>query len=132
MDPLNEVQIASICHEANRAYCLSIGDESQPEWATAPDWQRVSAINGVRFHLTELRAGRPASPSASHESWLEEKRRDGWIYGPVKDPEKKQHPCFVPYEQLPFNQRLKDYIFSAIVQAFFAGEQSERARMSVA
>ena len=60
MDPLNEVQIASICHEANRAYCLSIGDESQPEWATAPDWQRVSAINGVRFHLTELARWRRA------------------------------------------------------------------------
>ncbi len=97
-DPL---AIAHVCHEANRAYCRTIGDMSQPEWENAPTWQRQSAVNGVHFHMARLNAGIDPSPSASHEAWLAEKTRDGWIYGEVKDPLRKTHPCCVPYEKLP-------------------------------
>jgi hypothetical protein len=105
-------KIARVCHEANRAYCQAIGDFSQPYWDEAPEWQRKSAINGVQFHMDHP----GADPSASHEAWLEEKQRDGWKYGAVKNPDTKEHPCFVPYEQLPVEQRAKDYIFTAIVR----------------
>ena len=33
---------------------------------------------------------------------------------PVKDSEKKEHPCFVRYEELPPAQRYKDTIFGAV------------------
>lgn len=33
---MNVEQIAELCHEINRIYCLSIGDASQPTWADAP------------------------------------------------------------------------------------------------
>ena len=109
----SEVMIAKVCHEANRAYCAAIGDTSQVPWEEAPDWQKQSALNGVRYHLQH-----PGStPADSHQSWLAEKERDGWKHGPVKDPEKKEHPCFVPYEQLPKEQQAKYYIFLAIVRA---------------
>jgi len=121
---MTNVQVARICHEANRAYCLTIGDASQPSWDNAPDWQKSSAMKGVEFHLQNLAAGKKPSPSASHDSWLEEKRLDGWKFGPVKDPAVKEHPCFVPYEELPIEQRLKDYIFSAIVEAFYTAYHS--------
>jgi RyR domain len=111
--------IASVCHEANRAYCRTLGDFSQPEWHDAPDWQRDSAVKGVAFHIGHLSRGEQPSPSASHESWLAQKREEGWKYGPVKDAGKKEHPCFLPYDQLPVEQRLKDYIFAAIVKAFW-------------
>ncbi len=104
-------KIARVCHEANRAYCRSIGDYSQPPWEEAPEWQKKSAIDGVRFHIVHPEAG----PSASHEEWLKAKQADGWKYGAVKDPEKKEHPCFVPFGQLPAEQQSKDYIFTAIV-----------------
>ena len=58
-----------------------------------------------------------SKPSDSHESWLKEKKEDGWKYGKVKDVEKKEHPCFVPYEELPSDQKVKDYVFIAIVDA---------------
>ena len=112
-DDVDHIAIAQVCHEANRAYCQALGDNSQPSWSKAPKWQRESAINGVKF----IQENFDAKPSASHESWMEEKRKDGWSYGPVKDPALKQHPCFVPYDQLPAEQKAKDYIFGAIVRA---------------
>lgn len=110
---MNNVDIATICHEANRAYCQIIGDSSQPSWADAPDWQKRSAINGVNFHLYNPHA----KPSQSHDNWFAEKVADGWKYGPVKDPEKKEHPCCVPYNHLSEEQQVKDKLFKAIVDA---------------
>lgn len=106
-------QLAGICHDANRAYCKSIGDQSQVPWTDAPDWQRGSAINGVKMHLA-----RPwATPEDSHKSWLAQKEAEGWKYGPVKDAEAKTHPCVLPYDQLMVEQRAKDYLFTAICHA---------------
>lgn len=105
--------IARICHEANRAYCLSLKDLTQVSWEYAPEWQRESAIKGVQFIIDNPLA----DPSASHVSWLKEKEETGWKYGPVKDAEKKEHPCCVPYYELPIEQRRKDHIFGAVVRA---------------
>jgi hypothetical protein len=111
---MSEVEkIAEVCHETNRAYCCTIGDDSQLPWAEAPEWQSKSAIDGVK-HVLE---NPDAPPSASHDSWLAEKKVAGWKYGPVKDPEKKEHPCFVPYEDLPEEQKRKDTLFIAVVNA---------------
>jgi hypothetical protein len=105
--------IAQICHEANRAYCKTVNDHTQAPWETAPEWQRQSARNGVRHAVANPDAG----PEASHNSWLEEKRADGWSYGAMKDSGLKTHPCFVSYDELPEFQRRKDSLFIAIVRA---------------
>lgn len=105
--------IAQVAHEINKAFCESIGDNSQPTWGDAPEWQKSSAINGVKFHLENPNAG----PDESHKSWLKQKEEEGWKYGPVKNPETKEHPCFVPYDELPVNQRSKDYLFKQIVHS---------------
>jgi hypothetical protein len=103
---------AQAAHEANRAYCVATGDRSQPSWKDAPEWQKESARNGVVHALS-----RDATPASSHESWLAQKRAEGWTYGPVKDPEKKEHPCFRPYNELPQEQRAKDSLFIRVVRA---------------
>jgi len=105
---------AKICHEANKSFCESIGDFTQLSWDDAPDWQKQSAINGVSFHVDNENT----KPSDSHVSWSKEKIEGGWVYGEVKDAERKTHPCLVPYEQLPIEQQSKDYIFKGIVDAF--------------
>lgn len=106
-------EIAEVCHEVNRAYCAAIGDASQVSWIDAPEWQKESAIKGVLFKIQNPNA----SPERMHASWYTEKAEQGWTYGKVKDPEKKEHPCFVPYAELPQEQRVKDYLFSAVVEA---------------
>lgn len=110
---MNIEQVAKVAHELNKAYCESIGDNSQPTWDSAPEWQKQSAINGVKFHIDNPEA----SPAASHESWYKQKEDEGWRYGKVKNPETKEHPCFVPYEQLPTEQKAKDYIFRQTVHS---------------
>ncbi len=110
---VSDAVIARTCHEANRTYCRSIGDDSQPTWDDAPDWQKDSAIKGVAFHVDNPDAG----ASASHESWFCEKVADGWKYGEVKDAEAKTHPCMVQFVKLPQEQQVKDHIFRSIVHA---------------
>ena len=105
------IAIAKVAHEINRAYCAALGDETQVAWEDAPEWQRASAIAGVEMHLINP----DATPEQSHESWLAQKLADGWEYGEVKDVQKKQHPCCVPYDQLPPEQKAKDYLFRATV-----------------
>ena len=36
-----------------------------------------------------------------HDVWACGRILEGWSYGEVKDYEKKQTPCLVPYDQLP-------------------------------
>ena len=110
---INNISVAKICHEANRALCEELGDYSQPAFEFAPAWQVESAVTGVEFNKKN-----PDAPaSASHDSWLEQKRKDGWKYGEVKNADLKEHPCFVPYEDLPVTQQAKDHLFKAIVAA---------------
>ena len=104
---LNLEHIAAACHLVNRAYCIGLGDTSQPTWEDAPDWQKSSCRNGVRAKLMNP----DVTPEQSHEGWLAEKAANGWKYGPVKDPEKKEHPCFVPYAELDSAAKLKDDLF---------------------
>ena len=110
-------QIAKVCHEANRAYCESIDDMSQPSWDDAPGWQISSAITGAYFHANNPNEG----TSDSHDSWMQQKIDEGWVYGKTKEPEAKTHHCIVPYEQLPLEQRMKDYIFRGIVHSMIDG-----------
>lgn len=116
------VDIARECHEMNKAYCEALGDLTQLSWEEAPEWQKKSAIAGVKYRL----ANPESTPADNHDNWLREKAADGWKYGPVKDVEAKEHPCFVAYDQLPVEQRVKDYLFRRTVDMLkskLVGEQ---------
>lgn len=44
----------------------------------------------------------------AHDVWAAQRLRDGWTYGPVRDDSLRQHPCLVPYEQLPESEKEYD------------------------
>jgi hypothetical protein len=113
---MHDLDIARVCHEVNRAYCEVLGDHSQSSWNDAPGWQKESALHGVSLHLQNPNAG----PEASHEAWMAEKIAAGWRYGPEKDPDRKEHPCLVPFADLPAAQQAKDFIFRGVVHALVA------------
>jgi hypothetical protein len=112
--PMTEITtIAKVAHAANRAWCEEHGDTSQLPWEQAPAWQRESCEEGVSHAIRN--PGGPAS--TQHDAWLATKLREGWTWGPKKDPEKKQHPNMVPFESLPPHEQAKDRLFKAIVEA---------------
>jgi hypothetical protein len=110
---LEVLQIAMVCHQANKAWCEANDDNSQKDWHGAEEWQRQSAIMGVEFRLNNPNAGK----DAQHNAWMQDKINDGWVYGDVKDAVAKTHPCIVPFEQLPEFQQKKDALFCAIVDS---------------
>lgn len=101
--------IAELCHTLNKAICEANGDFSQVPWDEAPEWQKTSAINGVLFRLSHPES----TPADQHKAWVDAKLADGWVRGDVKNVEKKQHPCLVPYVDLPIHERIKDHVFRA-------------------
>lgn len=123
---MNRIHLARAAHEINRAYCAALGDTSQPAWNDAPKWQKDSALAGVDMHL----ANPDATPEDSHESWLKQKTDEGWKYGAVKDAELKEHPCFLPYAELPAEQKAKDYLFRAVVHTLKDAPESSVAAPS--
>lgn len=42
-----------------------------------------------------------------HEAWALGRISEGWTFGPVRNDVLKQHPCLIPYEELPKSE--KDY-----------------------
>lgn len=109
----NFLWIATTCHEANKVWCEANGDTSQKHWNDAEDWQRNSAIKGVEFRINNPDAGE----DTQHNAWMKDKVDAGWVYGEVKDADKKTHPCIVPFNDLPLFQQKKDKLFCAIVDA---------------
>jgi hypothetical protein len=51
---------------------------------------------------------------------MQSRLADGWTWGPEESVVFKQHPCLVPYEDLPVAEKRKDVLFQAIVKALTA------------
>jgi len=43
-----------------------------------------------------------------HEVWAETRIAQGWTYGEQRSDELKTHPCLIPYEELPEEERVYD------------------------
>lgn len=43
-----------------------------------------------------------------HEVWAETRIKQGWTYGEQRNDELKTHPCLVPYEELPEEEKEYD------------------------
>jgi RyR domain len=44
----------------------------------------------------------------AHEVWAQERVANGWRYGARRDDARKEHPCLVPYEELPDSEKQYD------------------------
>ncbi len=43
-----------------------------------------------------------------HEVWAESRIKQGWMYGEQRNDELKTHPCLVPYDELPEEEKEYD------------------------
>jgi hypothetical protein len=104
--------IASVAHAINAAMQAALGQVSE-DWNHAPEEIRQSAVAGVNYHLENP----DVTPEQSHESWLNHRAANGWVYGEVKDVTAKTHPCMVPFAELPIGEKAKDHLFRAVVHS---------------
>ena len=66
----------------------------------------------------------------NHNVWSRGRLDSGWTLGPHRDDNKKQHPCLVPYEELPEGEKDVDRhtateILKAIVALGFRIEKCQ-------
>jgi len=43
-----------------------------------------------------------------HEIWSQERISQGWTFGSKRDDTQKHHPCLIPYEDLPEEEKVYD------------------------
>lgn len=43
-----------------------------------------------------------------HETWAKRRIAEGWKYGEERNDKRKEHPCLIPYEELPENEKEYD------------------------
>ena len=66
-------------------------------------------VNVTEIQLPEeLMALAEAISKNVHEVWAQNRMKEGWTYGPVRDDAKRQSPCLIPYEQLPEEEKSYD------------------------
>ena len=112
-----EERAAKVAHEANAVYSESHGD-LKPAWDDLPDehWMKTS----TRELVAVLAAGgKPKSASDQHDAWMDSKRRNGWVWGEVKDGDANPptHPSMIPFDKLPRSEQLKDDLAVRVVCA---------------
>jgi hypothetical protein len=71
------------------------------------DTSKVELPEAVQ-KLTELLARN------AHEVWAQSRLADGWRWGPERNDERHEHPCLIPYEELPESE--KDFDRAIAVQ----------------
>ena len=60
------------------------------------------ALNPELLALAELLA------KNTHDVWARERIAQGWKYGPSRQDSTKEHPCLIPYEELPEEEKVYD------------------------
>ena len=67
------------------------------------DTSRVELSEGTRKLVEQLAKN-------NHEVWSRQRISEGWRFGPNRDDAKKEHPCLVPYEDLPESEKEYDRV----------------------
>lgn len=106
-------KIAKVCHEANKALCETLGDNSQQPWEFTSEENKSNTINAVRLVLNNP----DTTPETMHIEWMKSKLDAGWTYGGVKDSVKKTHPSLLPYDALELEEQLKDSLMINTINA---------------
>lgn len=75
---------------------------SEETYVPAPTDTASVALPDELKTLTELLA------KNAHEVWAKTRLEQGWTYGEARDDAKKLHPCLVPYEALPEDEKTFD------------------------
>ncbi len=97
-------QLREDLKEANRQQAGQIAEKLK---AIGCEMVPVSGREPVKFEFSPEELD--FLSQMEHDRWMKDKRAAGWTYAPPpRDDAKKTHPCLVPWEELPENEREKD------------------------
>ena len=103
-------KLAQVAHETNNAYrTVMLGlpakcwDELTPEEKTGITYAAEKAVLDPKL-----------KPKDAHESWLQMKLAQGWVYGTAENRDAKQHPCMVEWDLLPDDRKVQDALFIVV------------------
>ncbi len=63
-----------------------------------------------------------------HDVWAKTRIEQGWTYGPERNDAEKKHPCLIPYDQLPEEEKVYDRNTSLETLRFIVAEGFEIVR----
>lgn len=105
--------VARAAHEMHNLFCEIGGDPRAPEWENLTPAQKKCAITGA------IHAINGASLKALHDLSVAARKREGWVYGPAKDFNKKISSALMPYRDLSVWQRHKLHVFKSTCRLTF-------------
>ena len=103
-------------YEVARLEAIASGRSIVPELWSERDEKFRSQMTE---YVESLRGKALPTHEEAHDSWWRKYEEMGWVYGAVRDTEKKTHPDMVPFNDLPKDERDKDEIFLALVAFAF-------------
>ncbi|GBC62521.1 hypothetical protein DENIS_3493 [Desulfonema ishimotonii] len=111
MKKITVEQAARSFHQHLKAFRESLGDYTLPDWEETTKHNREMGVRFVRYTL----ANQSITPESHHEKWVANMAKRGWRHGNERNPDKKTHPCMVPWEDLPYHEQAKTVLMIATV-----------------
>lgn len=111
---MNIEQIAKTCHAVHLAYCSEMLFHTQPKWDELQNEHRETIIDSVQ----KIVNGTIKSKEDSHNNFIKNKKKNGWIYGETYSLIDKINPRLIGFDDLSLEQRIKEALFFECVTSF--------------
>ena len=115
--PVHRIELAErramFTYEVARMQAAAMNAPIIPE----PWYERELEFRSQMIHLVTSYCDLEVlpTPKEAHDSWWEAYKLLGWVYGPVRDKVAKTHPDMVEFEDLSYEEQIKDAVFLDLV-----------------
>jgi hypothetical protein len=109
---MSVANIARIGWAAHREWERIIGEQPKPEWDDLPQERRNELHDSVVWILNHS----ASSIAQQHNAWRAVRATGGWTDG-ERDMVQKTLPNMVPFDELPWSQQRKAWLWRHIVHA---------------
>lgn len=114
---MNVKSVAKLLHSQNNVIKKLNGEKVLYEdFKDLPEEMSESLLIAIQTYLNNAEI----TPEQMHNKWLATRASNGWVYGDVISYEAKTHPNMVTYDELPFNQKIKDLALLNVLKIIYS------------
>lgn len=106
-------KICELCHLANNELMIANNETPCGNWDTLDSHLKQMTRDSVSVIIDKPNI----TAEDIHNTWMTNKAKDGWVYGDIKDANKKTHPLMIPFADMNAIDKAKDQSFIDIVNA---------------